>query len=46
MKKQKAGKFYNRALNKSDKELMIESMAIILEVQNPPKYLYKKHQLF
>lgn len=29
---QKAGKFYNRALHESDKELMIELMALILEV--------------
>lgn len=30
--KQKAGKFYNRALHESDKALMIQVMALILEV--------------
>lgn len=30
--KQKAGKFYSRALHESDKELMIQLMALILEV--------------
>lgn len=45
---QKAGKFYNRALHESYKELMIEFMALILEVLPKilPNTCIKKNQLF